>query len=199
MPSINFYDIDGDEVEELMFKYQTEPYCANLAIFRYDPSTDTVVELFDQCVEQNMGSWSPSCDVVYLNDGDLLITDFMGSGGTYYQEMVTYTLTSDGYSLTGTWELEEHIADDDHGDPSYTIIPGEATYNGSVIPYQDFYDAQENYIARISSPVMPYSGRLYYDDYVVRDIFDRDWCSIPGIRFSLGNYMYLEEFLELAE
>ena len=198
-PSINYYDINGDGIEELMFKYQSEPYCANLAIFHYNPDTGEVEEWFNAYVEDNLGSWGLSSDVVYLNDGDLLILNFMGSGGSYYQTMDEYALTEDGYSLCNSWGLEEFIDDNDHAESGhYTVITGDATFNGGTVPAQDFYDAQEYYINRISSPVMPYSSRLYYDDHTVLDIYDRDWCGIPGVIFNLANYMYLEDFLAYA-
>ena len=197
-PSINYMDITGDGFPELIFKYVSEPHYVGLAIYSYNPSTERTYELYNDVIETDFGSWSLSFDAVVLDDGHLLLSNFCGSGGEYYQQMFELALGNDGYGVINRWELQELIADDDHGENGYTIIPGDATLNDEVAHADGFYSAQADYLSRIAYPVMPYSSRLYYDDYTVRDIYDRDFNSIPGSVFAEGNYLFLSELVELS-
>ena len=197
-PSINYLDLDGDGIEELIFKYESEQYCVNLAIYHYDTNSGTVVNWFDQTVE-TPGSWGMDCDAVYLNNGDLLIVNFYGSRDDYYQTMEEYALTNDGFNLCNTWEINEIIEDGQNPQSdSFTPVPVEATFNGGVVPTDDFYEAQADYYSSIKYPVMPYSSRVDYDGFEISDIFDRPFNNLEGSVFSAGNYMYYSDFAAMA-
>ncbi len=197
-PSINYMDITGDGFPELIFKYVPEPYYVGLAIYSYDPGTGNTNTLYNDVIETDFGSWGLSFDAVILDDGNLLLCNFLGSGGEYYQQIYEFELGNYGYEVINDWELEEYIADDDHGENGYTVIPGDATLNSTATTSDSFYASQADYLSRIAYPVMPYSSRLYYNDYTVHDIYDRDFNSIPGSVFAEGNYLLLSELAELS-
>lgn len=191
-PSINLMDIDFDGELELIFKYEAEPYILNLAIYDYDSSRGTASAVLDIPVDDELGSWGLSGDVVLLDDGSIVLSNEVGSGGEYELWFESYTAPYAGgvYTVADRWEGYESMPD-----RSDDCVPESATHNGAQVATDDFYAAQTEYINRIVAPVMPYSGRVYYSDYTVRDIFGRDWNGIPGSVFAQGEYLYLDDYM----
>ena len=80
-------------------------------------------------------------------------------------------------------------------DMSSDCVPVSAQHCGTDCSTDDFYEAQADMVSRIVAPIFPYSGRYYYDDYSVIDIFGRDWNAIPGSVFEQGNYMCFDDYM----
>ena len=195
-PSINLVDVDLDGVYELAFKYVSDQFVTSLAIYDYEEVTRDCRLYLDIPVDDDLGSWGLSCDVVLAGDGTILVMNERGMGGSYDQTIDEYTITgsgSSGYTCTGIWTVSEEMPDG-----SWECVPVSATYNVSNKNPDEFYEAQQGYVNSIIAPIMPYSSRLYYDDYTVRDIFDRDWNSVPGSVFAQGEYLFYDEFLQMC-
>lgn len=190
-PAINLIDLTGDSVPELVFKYEGYDY-VNMSVYEYDAASGEAVLRLDIPVESYMGSWGLGCDVVFLEDGSMLVSNMMGSGGNYEQEMQVYECVPSAaglYTLIYDWVIEEEMPDG-----SADCVPVSATLDGADLSTDDFYLAQETYVASIAAPVMPYTSRVCYDDYTVTDIFGRDWCGIPGSVFAEGQYYFYHDF-----
>lgn len=188
-PAINLIDLDGDGVPELTIKYVTEPYYANFAVFSYNQGDGQPCLRLETMGETDTGSWGASNDIVLLDDGTIMISNFYGSGGEYHYHIDLFE-TSTYSSLGGSWECEEQMPD-----MSNDCVPVSAQHGGIDCSTDDFYEAQADMVSRIVAPIFPYSSRCYYDDYSVIDIFGRDWNMIPGSVFAQGNYIFYDGFM----
>ena len=186
-PSINIIDLDGDGVPELTIKYVTDPGYVTFSVFSYDQGAGEPCLRLETMVETDTGSWGASNDIVLLDDGTIMISNFYGSGGEYHYHIDLFETTL--YHSLGSWECEEQMPD-----MSSDCVPVSAQHGGIDCSTDEFYEAQADMVSRIVAPVFPYSGRYYYDDYSVIDIFGRDWNTIPGSVFAQGNYLTYSDF-----
>lgn len=190
-PSICLLDLDGDGVDELMFKYVTEPCYANFEVYSYDETSGEAVLRFRTLGETETGSWGCSNDIVLLDDGKIMISNYYGSGGEYHYWIALYDAAAEGdYPNVDLWELEEQMPD-----MSADCVPVSAAHNAVSCTTDAFYAAQADMVSRIAAPILPYTSRCYYDDYTVRDIFGRDWNAIPGSVFEQGSYMFFDDYM----
>ena len=187
-PSINIIDLDGDGVPELAIKYVTDPGYVTFSVFSYDQGAGQPCLRLETMGETDTGSWGASNDIVLLDDGTIMISNFYGSGGEYHYHIDLFE--TELYHSLGSWECEEQMPD-----MSSDCVPVSAQHSGIDCSTDDFYEAQADMVSRIVAPIFPYSGRYYYDDYSVIDIFGRDWNAIPGSVFEQGNYMCFDDYM----
>ena len=209
-PSINYIDINGDGINELIFKYVSDddhtdmdlsyfdhPVFANIAIYSYNSSTNSADCLLDVEVESRTGSWDGTCDVCMLDNGNILIPNMNGRMGYYTQSMTEYQFDGTKYDEINNWMVYEEIPEDvmTSGSDEYTYESTDAWCNEETVSPDDFYAAQQDYVSRLSIPLMPNSTRFFEDGYNMTDLFGRDWCSIPGSFFTSGNYIFCKDLL----
>ena len=213
-PSINYMDINGDGINELIFKYISDdqfpdvdfsyldgPAFANVAIYMYNRETGEADCLLDENVESHVGSWDATCDVVMLDNGNFFIPNYNGRMGYYTQSMSEYQYDGTAFVLVNSWMVNEELPMEvqyDEATPD-DIISSDAMLNDQEITPEEFYSAQQDYLSRLAVPLMPTSSRFFEDGYNMTDLFGRDWCGIPGSLFAAGNYMTYDAFVASAD
>ncbi len=213
-PSINYIDINGDGINELIFKYisdsqQTDidfsyfdyPVFANVAVYMYNCETGAADCLLDTLVESRLGSWDADDDVCMLDNGNIFIPNMAGRMGFYTQSMTEYQYDGTAFVPVNTWSIEESIPVEIGYDEATVgdLITEGAMHNDEPVEPEEFYAAQQDYLNRLTVPLMPVSSRFFEDGFNMTDLFDRDWCGIPGSFFTSGNYMTLDEFEASAD
>ncbi|MBR1798199.1 MAG: hypothetical protein IJ757_09375 [Clostridiales bacterium] len=208
---INYTDINGDGIEELIIRYCSDAYqtdidtsyfvdptFANVAIFTYSEEAGRAVKIFDVLSESSVGAWDLSGDLVMMDDGTILLTNMNGRMGYYTQSIAEYVYDGSTYVAGDNWMVSEYIPEDQYTSYTDAYAP-EADYgyhNDTEITPEEFYSTQEDYLSRVVCPIMPYSGRQYNGDLNTYDLFDRPWCGMEGAVFATGNYISFDEVYE---
>ena len=211
-PSINYSDINGDGINELIFNYDStadqeedvsdypDGIFANTAVYMYNVETQEADCVFDEMTFTNIGAWGMEADLVMLDDGNILRANMNGRMGYYTETYDEYQYDGTSYECINSWQLDLSIPDDQWDLPAEqrTVNPDGAMNGVESVPVDDFYAAQQDYLSRISCPLMPSVERFYSNDYSVDSILGGDWCGIPNSVFGQGNYMIYSVFAALA-
>ena len=211
-PSINYSDINGDGINELIFTYDStadqeedvsdypDGIFANTAVYMYNTETHGADCLFDEMTYTNIGAWGMEADLVMLDDGNILRANMNGRMGYYTETYDEYQFNGTSYERINSWQLDMSIPDDQWELPAEqrTVNPDDAMNGTESVPVDDFFAAQQDYISRIECPLMPSVERFYSNDFSVESILGGDWCGIPNSVFGQGNYMVYSMFAALA-
>ena len=210
-PSVNYMDINGDGINELIFNYedtdareefQVEDFAdglfVNTAVYMYNAQTGAADCMFDDMTYTSIGAWGMAADLVMLDNGNFVRANMNGRMGYYTETYDEYQYDGSSFVCVNAWQLDLSIPDDQWGEEQMTPSFDDAMLGSENVPVDDFLTAQEDYLSRIACPLMPSLQRFHYDDYSAEDLFGGDWCGIPGSVFAQGNYMYYSEFAALA-
>lgn len=210
-PSINYVDVTGDGINELVFAYVSGDNLF-LDIYSYDDASGEAVRIANELLGYSAMGFDTyaesylSSDIFLLNNGNLLIVQCYFRDGYYYQlfnESELYYNESNGYYMfaqpetTELLELDMYYMNDIELGPE--VEPDDAyrlTVNGrQSMSYDEFFQDRQEYIDNIAIPLIPCAERCSDGDYEYLDPYGRVVGEIPASVFESGSYMYYEDFM----
>lgn len=193
--SINFLDINGDGINEMIFMECDSSEECTLSIYTYNIETESAELMVNSLMsEPSMWSWR---EILMLDNGNLLVITYDSYRGNYREGMVEYQI--DNTELVAVNEWIAYGCRMWYGETD--LHPFSNVYlNEQLSSESEYLAAVQEYADHVISPVYPIACRFENDGFICdHDVLCTDTFDFYGSTFKKGNYYLYDDFVAMLK
>ena len=196
IPSINYYDINSDGINEMILVTNvSDGELTHAYIYTYDVNTDTAVLMTeDDMSETSLHIWQ---EWFMLKNGNILCIEYF-----HYRDE-REQLKEYRYDQSGMTEVESWSAAGLRDGNHYSIL--KVTHNTAADGMKDsteeeYLNAVQEYADMIVAPIYPNESRFLSNDFSGNvEIIFTDTYDFLGPEFAKGNYYLYDDFVAMLK